>query len=120
MMNAMMTCDSAVAVALDTLNSNLQSTARIIGPAATQWTNPHDPADTPGAGSSGDGIHAAAQPPNARAAPPSNAAPPAKAVPPVSPAELRRQATARRIAEAPYPRSPMIAERGRENLAPKL
>ena len=120
MMDAMMTCDSAVAVAFDTLNSNLQTKARTIDPAATQWANAHDPSDSPGAGSSGDGIHAAAPPPNARAAPAYNAAPPPKAAPTASPAELRRQATARRATEAPYPISPVIAERARRSLAPML
>ena len=117
MMNAVLTAGNAAAVVFESINCGAQS--RRIGPAALQWANNHNPTDTPGAGSSGDGGHSRSLSTNAGSAPHAKAAPPTKAAPPLSPAEIRRLDIARRAAKAPYPHSPVIGERARRHLAPK-
>ena len=100
-MNAVLTSGNAVAVVFDSISSKLN--ARTVDPSALLWSNHHDPSDSLGTGSSGNGTQVTARPLNAGAAPSSNAAPPTKAAPPVSPTGIRRLATANRVADAPYP-----------------
>ena len=71
MMNAVLASGNAVAVVFGSINSKLN--ARTVDPSALQLSNQHDPSDTPGAGSTGNGTQVTGRPLNAGAAPSSSA-----------------------------------------------